>query len=132
MQLLCHDVAIEPVLQPLSGHFATANVEDEARLDISSQGFWGNHHQKAFFDVKVFNAIAPSYCDAAVNFPLFIKGLSVKNSVSMSSVLGMLTFISLLFSTFGGMGGAATTTFKMLASLLATKRIRVTVVLCPG
>ena len=37
-----HDVAIEPVLQPLSGesfHYATANVEDEARLDVSVQGF---------------------------------------------------------------------------------------------
>ena len=35
---VCHDVAIEPVLQPLSGeafHYATANVEDEARLDVS-------------------------------------------------------------------------------------------------
>ena len=36
-QLLCQKiVAIEPVLQPLSGevfHYAMANVEDEARLD---------------------------------------------------------------------------------------------------
>ena len=36
------NVAIEPVLQPLSGevfHYAMANVEDEARLDVSAQGF---------------------------------------------------------------------------------------------
>ena len=41
---VCHDVAIEPVLQPpISGesfNYATANVEDEARLDVSVQGFW--------------------------------------------------------------------------------------------
>jgi len=39
---VCHDVAIEPVLQPLSGEpfrSATGNVEDEARLDVSVQGF---------------------------------------------------------------------------------------------
>lgn len=39
---ICHDVAIEPVLQPLSGEsfqYATANVEDEARLDVSARGF---------------------------------------------------------------------------------------------
>ena len=59
----CHDVAIEPVLQPLSGesfHYATADVEDEARLDVSVQRFWGNRHQKVFFDVRVFNPTAPS------------------------------------------------------------------------
>ena len=45
-------------LQPLSGEiltYATANVEDGARLDISAAGFWGGQHQKAYFDVKVFN-----------------------------------------------------------------------------
>jgi len=39
---VCHDVAIEPVLQPPSGesfHYATANVEDEARLDVCVRGF---------------------------------------------------------------------------------------------
>jgi len=35
---VCHDVAIESVLQPLSGesfHYVTANVENEACLDVS-------------------------------------------------------------------------------------------------
>ena len=38
-------VAIEPVLQRLTEenlHYATANVEDKARLDVSAWGFWGN------------------------------------------------------------------------------------------
>jgi len=44
MSEVCRNVAIEPVLQPLSVeafHYATANVEDdhEARLDVSAQGF---------------------------------------------------------------------------------------------
>jgi len=66
---VCHDVAIKPVLQPLSGEsfcYATANVEDEARLDVSVRGFWG-HHQKTFFDVQVFNPTALSYRDTAVS-----------------------------------------------------------------
>ena len=39
---VCHDVAIEPVLQRLTGEnlqYATANVDVEARLDVSTQGF---------------------------------------------------------------------------------------------
>lgn len=46
-----YDVAIEPVLQPLSGEsfwYATANVEDEARLDVSAHGFWGGRYQQTF------------------------------------------------------------------------------------
>ena len=30
-------------------------MEDGAHLDISAAGFWGGQHQKAYFDVKVFN-----------------------------------------------------------------------------
>ena len=40
----CHNVAIEPVLKPLSCetfHYATGNLEDEAHLNVSAQGFWG-------------------------------------------------------------------------------------------
>ena len=59
---VCHDISLEPVLQPLTGevlNHATANQEDEARADIAVRNFWGNGH-KAFFDVKVFNPCAKS------------------------------------------------------------------------
>ena len=58
------NVGIEPGLQPLSGEtlvMCTANRQDEARLDIRAQGFWGKRWQDAFFDVRVFNPHAPSY-----------------------------------------------------------------------
>ena len=48
---VCHDVAIELVLQPLSGEsfwYATANMEDEACLDVSTCGFWGGVISKHF------------------------------------------------------------------------------------
>ncbi len=49
---VCHNVATEPSLQPLSGEILnhrTANKEDGARLDIRVRGFW-NGAQDAFFD----------------------------------------------------------------------------------
>ena len=58
MTEVCHDICIEPSLQPISGEallYATSTTEDEVRLDIRAQGFWGNRHQRAFFDVRVFN-----------------------------------------------------------------------------
>ena len=61
---VCTDVCIEPSLQPLSGEtldYATANVEDDARVDVCATGFWGSHRQMAYFDVKVFNPNASSY-----------------------------------------------------------------------
>ena len=51
---VCHDVAVEPVLQPLSEEslrYATVNVEDEALPDVSARKPWGGYHQRTFFDV---------------------------------------------------------------------------------
>jgi len=45
----------------------TSNIEDGARLDVSAQGFWGDRHERAFFDVHVFNPLAPSNCWASLN-----------------------------------------------------------------
>ena len=66
---VCPDVGIEPELQPVDGfvpRYATANVEDHARVDVRARGFWGSNHQSAFFDVKVFNPSAPSYRNTPV------------------------------------------------------------------
>ena len=49
---VCHNVSVEPELQPLSGEqlqYRTANTEDGARLDVHAQGFWGDKHKGAFF-----------------------------------------------------------------------------------
>ena len=58
MSEVCHNVKIEPGLQPVTGEqfeHRTANREDGARLDIVAQSFWGRDRQSAFFDVRVFN-----------------------------------------------------------------------------
>ena len=59
----CHDVAVEPSLQPVTTERligASANTQDGARSDIVASGFWGGTFERAFFDVRVFNPFAPS------------------------------------------------------------------------
>ena len=63
MAEVCHDVCIEPTLQPVTGERlsgAPAITDEGARLDIAASGFWGGHHELAFFDVQIFNPHAPS------------------------------------------------------------------------
>jgi len=42
----------------LSG--ASAKSQDGASLDVSANGVWGGRFQKTYFDVRVFNPLAPS------------------------------------------------------------------------
>ncbi len=54
---VCHRVAIESHLQPLTGEHLSYNsaiTEDGARLDVAMFGFWGGRFEKAFLDVRVF------------------------------------------------------------------------------
>ena len=56
---VCHEVSIEPDLQPISGeifHRASTNIQDGARLDVAMNGFWGGRYERSFCDVKVFNS----------------------------------------------------------------------------
>jgi len=52
---VCHDVSVEPIMQPITGESLpnNANSSEEARLDVAAQGFWTTS-QLAFFDVRVF------------------------------------------------------------------------------
>ena len=55
LEEVCHDVAIEPILQPVTDNNlvpGTANTNG-ARLDVSARSF-GITGQKAFFDVRVW------------------------------------------------------------------------------
>ena len=63
MSEVCKNVEKEPVLQPLTGEnlkYKSANKQDNARLDLSSQGFWTTG-ERAFFDIRVFDPVAPSH-----------------------------------------------------------------------
>ena len=71
LTVVCHNVAVEPEVQPLSGEWfqhKTSNIndgvhlDDGARLGVCAQGFWADKHQGAFFNIKVFKPYKPSSC----------------------------------------------------------------------
>ena len=57
---VCHNVSLESSLQKLDNEYfqlRTAITDDNARLDISADGF-SERSDRAFFDVRVFNPFA--------------------------------------------------------------------------
>ena len=69
LKTICHDVLIESTLQQLIGEFLherTANITDDARVDIAARGFWISS-QRVFFDIRVFNPMARRYGSQDLN-----------------------------------------------------------------
>jgi len=123
---VCHNVATEPLLQPLSGErllHRTSNSEDGARLDVCAQGFWGDRHQRAFFDVRVFNPLAPSNCRSSLTASYrHHESQKRRNYEQRVWEIEHGSFAPLVFSATGGMAPTASIVYKRLASLLADKR----------
>ena len=122
---VCHNVAVEPKLQPLNGEsfqHRSANTDSEARLDIRARGFW-NRGQDAFFDIRVFNPNAPSHRDQDLHH-LYQKNEQQKKRAYNERILEVEkgVFTPLVFSTTGGMGRESTVFYKRLADSLARKR----------
>jgi len=122
-----YSLAIEPVLQRLTEEnlcYATVNVEDEAHLDVSAREFWGGRYQRSFYDVI---HLLPA--TVILLLLLCANDLSGRNREDMNKEFETTrveigSFTPLVFSTFGGMGGAATTVYKRLASLLSLGKER--------
>ena len=123
MREVCHNVSIEPPLQPLSDEsftHASATTEHEAHLDISAQGFWGNRYQRAFFDV---NPNAPTY--RKLQLPSAYRKHEREKQLKYEQRIREVelgSFTPLIFSTSGGMSRSTTVAFKRLAAILASKR----------
>ena len=122
---VCHNVATEPPLQPLSGEILnhrTANREDGARLDIRARGFW-NGAQDAFFDVRVFHPNASSYRSMSLQ-AAFRRHEQAKKREYGERVREVEhgVFTPLVLSTTGGLGSEATTFYKRLADLISSKQ----------
>ena len=83
----------------------------------------GTATAECIFDVKVFNPCAPS-CRGTRLEACYRRHEREKCRAYKQSVREVErgSFTPLVFSTSGGMGRAATVTYKRLASLLATKR----------
>lgn len=122
---VCSDVAIEPLLQPLSGESLPPSAirEDDARLDIRARNFWGNNQQAAFFDVRIFHPNAASYRSSSIS-SLYRRHEKSKKRQYGARVRDIEhgCFTPLVLATTGGMAPEATTFYKRLADLIATKR----------
>ena len=122
---VCHNVATEPLMQPLTGETLTlrsANTENGARLDIRAGFFW-NRSQDAFFDVRVFHPNAPS------NRSTNISSAYRKHELLKKREYGQRVrdvergvFTPIVFTTTGGMGREAATFYKRLADMIAGKQ----------
>ena len=86
-------------------------------------GFWGGRFEKAFVDVRVFNHSAQSNRHGSLSF-IYRKHEQEKRRQNDQRVqeIEHTTFTPMVLSTTGGMGRAATTFYKRLASNIAEKR----------
>ena len=122
---VCPNVEVEPPLQPLTGEtfrHRTANVEDNARLDVKAQGFWGSNRQCAYFDVRVFNPHAPTNCNQNIAAS-YRRHENEKRREYEKRVVEVEhgSFTPIVMSSTGGWGPSAMIMYKRLASLIATK-----------
>ena len=123
----CHNVEIEPALQPLSGEsFRSKSVitSDGARLDIKAGGFWGgNRHELAYFDVRIFNPHASSYRCTPLD-RVYRQHEAQKRRAYGERVREVenANFSPLVFSCTGGSSPSTTVFLKRLGSLLSEKR----------
>ena len=122
---VCHNVATEPRLQPLSGETLTQRTAistDDARLDIRARGFWCAA-QDAYFDVRVFYPNAPSNSAGTIS-AAYVKHENIKKRAYGERVRNIEhgVFTPLVFSSTGGMGKESTAFYKRLADMLAYKK----------
>ncbi len=121
---VCHGVTTEPHLQSLSGEtmsHRSANTEVGARLDIAMYGFWGSRFEKAFLDVRVNCAQLNRHGSLGSVYRRHEQEKKRQYKQRVQEI-EHATFTSLVRSKMGGMGKAAMTFYKRLASMLSEKR----------
>ena len=121
---VCHNVAIEPRLQPLNGESMThhtAITTDDACLDIRARGFW-SPAQNAYFDIRVFHPNAPSNNSGSIS-AIYKKHEDIKKRAYGQRVheVEYRVFTPIVFSTTGEMGQKVMTFYKRLADMHAWK-----------
>ena len=115
----------EPELLPVTGENlagASANIQPGARLDIAANGVWGGSSERTYFDVRVFNPHAASnrHTDPQT---VYRKHEQIKKRAYEQRILNIeqASFSPLVLSATGGLAREATTFYKRLASMLASK-----------
>lgn len=122
---VCHDVTIEPQLLRLEGEqlvYLTANVSNDARVDISARGFW-TRGQRAFFDVRIFNPMAQCHRNLSLEAAhRRNEGEKTRAYAERVQNVDQGSFTPLVFTTSGGMGPRTRGFYARLAEVLAQKK----------
>ena len=121
---VCSNVAVEPLLKPLSGEVFQARsttTSQEARSDLRATGFW-TRMEDAFFDVRIFHPNAPSnrtkaFLEAAEHHER-LKQLEYEERIIN---VDHGSFCPLVFATSGATGRLGTHFLKRLAGKIAEK-----------
>ena len=84
-------------------------------MDIAANGLWGGRLERTYFDVRVFNHPTPSAC--------YRKHENLKKCAYQQRIreIEHSSFSPLVLSSIGGLGPAATSTYKRLGNLLSIK-----------
>ena len=91
-------------------------------MDIAANGVWGSRYQKSYFDVRVFNPLAPSNRNQSLPSTFRKPELEKKRAYQQRvQEIEQSSFTPLVFSASGGMGIEATAFYKRLVSLLSLK-----------
>ena len=129
LNLVCHDVEVEPVLQEITGQSLAgggggANTAPDTRLDIHARGFWSRRDRvphSLTYGCATQNA--ESYKDLTPQ-QIYRQHENEKKSVYASRVMEVkqTTFTPLVFTTAGGMAPKCQVCHKRLAKLLSAKK----------
>ena len=121
----CHQVQVEPVLQPVSdpSSFAlsTANTQEGAHLDIAMNSFWGGRAERCFMDVRVFNPFTPSHVNSVSAAYRCHENTKWRAYGQRIREIELASFTPIVMYAAGGLAPEATTFYKRLTSLLASK-----------
>ena len=124
LNIVCHDVKVEPVRQEITGEVLTrgTNPALDARLDVHARGFW-DRQGSAFFDVRVSHPNAESYKDLNIQ-QIHRKHEDEKKRLYANRVLEVErgTFTPLVFTTTGGMADECQRFHSRLAELISIKK----------
>ena len=124
LDMVCHDVAVEPTIQPFVWEELNrgANTAPDARLDVHCRGFW-ERQRAAFFDIRECHPNADSYRDLTPN-QVYKLHEDEKKRKYASRVLEVEqgTFTPLVFTTTGGMSDECQRYHSRLAEVISAKK----------
>ena len=124
LNLVCHDVEIEPVLPEITGDSLPmgANTAPDAWLDIHARSFWSSQGP-TFFDVRVCHPTAQS-CKDLTPQQIYRQHENEKKRMYASGVMAVekATFTTLVSTTTGDMALECQIYHKRLVELLSAKK----------